>query len=341
MKTYNHLLKGAVICLAVWATACSEVSFAPDDPELAEFSQLPDGTIRENFGFNENDTRAKVDILFVVDNSASMAEEQAKLSTKLTSFIRSLARIDWQIGITTTDISTGPYGLRGSLAPLKGTNNARFITKSTPNYEQVFANNVVRDELINCNEPTIPCPSADERPLEALSLAIGKRATDNAGFFRTDADFVTVVLSDEDEASNGSGAISPSTVVSNFKAAFGKKSMTGFGIIVKPGDSACYALQTQTGGTYGSVAAAFANLTGGVTGSICDEDYGPTLAGIGTRVRELVSSINLRKMPRPDTIQLKIKPFDPDLTWEIDGQTIRFNRPPKVGTTITVLYMPF
>ncbi len=340
MKTFiRQSIRGLLLTTMVWATACSEVSFSPD-PNYEAPLDLPPGTLLETFGFSDQDTRAKVDILFVIDNSGSMLEEQTKLGPALSSFMSSIAKIDWQIGITTSDTSNGMFGLKGSLVPMKGT-ATKILTKNVPNYGAVFANTVIRDELIGCVDPN--CPSADERPLEAATMAIAKRSTDNAGFFRSGADLAVVVLTDEDEQSTGAGTTGAS-VVSAVTSAFGpNKTFTGFGIIVRPGDTACYNAQRAANGagTYGTYAAAFATLTSGLTGSICDADYGPTLSSIGTRVREMVRTITLKQMPNPDSIRLIIKPFDPNLQWTIDGQTITFASPPKAGTKITVTYLPF
>ena len=323
----------------VWAIGCSEVSYGPGEA-AEEILNLPPGTQLETFNFNDQDTRAKVDVLFVVDNSASMLEEQQKLGSRLSSFISSLAKIDWQIGVTTTDTSNGPFGLKGSLVTLDGT-NSKILNKNTPNYETVFQNSVVRDELIGCQDPN--CPSADERPLEAIAMAIDKRNSDNSGFFRPGADLAVVILSDEDErSSGGSGAMQPSEVITRYKIATGgQTSIAAFGIIIEPGDSTCYSAQSSNGGSYGRAASLFASLTGGVTGSICDTDYSSSLTSIGNKVREQVRTITLRAMPNPDTIQLRIRPFDPNLTWVVEGQTIRFNTPPKAGTRIDVMYLPF
>lgn len=341
METFirKHILKGLLLGTAVWATACSEVAFNPD-PNAEVPLEVPEGGVLETFGFSEQDTRAKVDILFVVDNSGSMLQEQAKLGPALSSFMSSVAKIDWQIGITTTDVSNGPFGVKGGLVPMKGT-ATKILNKNVPNFQQVFTNTVYRDEIVNCVDPN--CPSGDERPMEAIIGAISKRNSENAGFFRNGADLAVVVLSDEDEQSTGAG-MTGATVVNAVTSAFGNdKTFTGFGIILKPGDSACYSQQTANGGTgsYGTFVNAFATLTQGLTGSICDVDFGPTLASIGTRVREMVKTITLKQMPNPQTLQVVIRPFDPNLQWSINGQTITFTQPPKAGTKVYVTYLPF
>ena len=50
----------------------------------------------------------KVDILFVVDNSSSMAKEHRNLSRQFNSFLNDLKNVDYHIAVITTDISASP-----------------------------------------------------------------------------------------------------------------------------------------------------------------------------------------------------------------------------------------
>lgn len=324
---------------AVWATACSDVNFTPTD-NLSAF-ELPDGSQKESFSFDDDGSLPKVDVLFVVDNSRSMVAEQKKLGAALASFIGSLGNVDWQIGITTTDISDGPYGLKGSLLAYSG--GSKVLSVNTPNYPKEFAQTVVRNETLSCNpEAGIVCPSADERPLEAVRMAISKHKDENSGLFRSGADLAVVMLTDEDEGSDLTNAITSQAVIEAFATTFGtSKTLSTYGIIVQPGDTACYDEQLLTNGAqYGTRAAELAALTGGVTGSICDEDYSPILSSIGDRVRDMVKSVTLKYTPLPETVQLFVRPSDPSLTWQINGNTIVFNKPPNNGTKIDVVYRP-
>lgn len=45
----------------------------------------------------------QVDILFVLDNSGSMAEEQARLASDIAALMNTLDGVDWRVGMTTTD----------------------------------------------------------------------------------------------------------------------------------------------------------------------------------------------------------------------------------------------
>jgi hypothetical protein len=62
-----------------------------------------------------NDNR-DVDILFIIDNSGSMAEEQARLAKNFPTFIDALAGMgaDYRIGITTTDVAHPGCGADGT-----------------------------------------------------------------------------------------------------------------------------------------------------------------------------------------------------------------------------------
>lgn len=329
-------MKGLVLGTVVWATACSEVSFSPGD-QLSKES-IPEGMQSETFPFNDDNAMAKVDILFVDDNSGSMLDKQQKLGARLAPFVASLGNVDWQIAITTTDISSGKYGLRGSFLPMAGT-NTRILTNKIPNYETVFQNTIVRKaEMENCG---LECPSDDERPLAAVIGAVSKRNAENAGFWRNNSDFVVIFLSDEDEKYAADGMpVEPQAVINTVRAAFPNKPFNAYGILTRPGDSACLNQVAQVSGKYSVYQAELIQLTGGVMGSICDDDYSSALDSIGNRVRTNSGSLTLKYSPIPDTVQLVITPFDPELTWQLDGRSIRFNKQPKKGTTITVRYMP-
>ena len=332
-----------VLLLAVWSAlaACSDVSTA-DTPQEAkatasESHKLADGREEDLFRFDEFETRARVDVLFVDDNSDSMRNAQQRLADRLKEFLSGLAKIDWQIGITTTDVSDGTFGLKGALLDFPAVHQ-RFLTTAMPNAPQLFANAIVRDETWTCQAD---CPSTDERPLRATIQAVGKRDDVNAGFFRADADLVVIVLSDEDEGSSGSTDVDrPEAVIAAVADALGaQKVLTGFAVIVQPGDKACYAAHETLGGHYGEVLAEFAAKTNGETGSICATDYGPTLASIGKRVREGIKFAVLSATPVPETVELTVAPPDSSLTWTLADRTLRFVHAPAPGTKITVRYV--
>jgi hypothetical protein len=285
--------------------------------------------------FTQGYVSKKIDILIVVDNSTSMFEEQQKMSTRIASFLAQLYDVDWRIGITTTDVSNGTYGLKGELLVFAGT-NSYVLTPATPNYEQIFKNTIVRAETYQC---TSNCPSGDERAMEAIKMAIDKRDTFNKNFFRNDADLGVMVLSDEDEQSTGpSNALQPDAVIEQIESVWkDSKQFIAYGVIIQPGDLDCYNSQNQNG-HYGTFVDRLTSLTHGLTGSICDSDYGSTLGLIGDHVRRLLDSFVLKSIPSAEGVAVK---FTPDFTTStrVAGRRVYFSPPPPKGTEIEIDYI--
>lgn len=331
---------GAVLTLSFLAAACSDVAFSP--APLTGRQSVDNGIYRtETFFFSDEKPLTEVDVLFVVDNSGSMAEEAAKLSRALSSFVDGLNGVDWQIAITSSDVGTGSFNTRGRLVNMVGT-NSNILTRNTPNYEQVFLNTVVATgpNAACAGGDLYQCGSGDEQPLEATRIIIAEQAPENAAFFRPGADLVSIILTDEDEMSDGpAGATSGETLVSTNASVFGgTKDLTGFGIIVQPTNQACIDIQAANAGQAGDYVQHFAEITNGETGSICDDDYGPALVSIGQRIKKYATTIALTGTPVDGSVTVVLKPADPGITWTVVGNTIRLSDIPKKGSRMIVTY---
>jgi hypothetical protein len=167
--------------------------------------------------------RAKVDILWVVDSSGSMAWAQNQLKSKFQSFAQKLksTRVDFQVGVTSVDVcqvdSTTGYAVADALCPsvsyipdgvkvggkvigpLRGTLQADPTTKKTILTDTAdFVESFQRTAMLGTKG------SAFEHGLWAAKLAVEKALKpggDNAGFVRNDASLAVVVLSDEEDDS--------------------------------------------------------------------------------------------------------------------------------------------
>ncbi len=153
----------------------------------------------------------KIDLLFVIDNSGSMGEEQANLVANFPMFISVLdaSGLDYRVAVTTTSRNyhynmTLPIG--GTIAQSTGVGEdgamikpascgvtKRWIDKGDPMPAQTFG--CVAKVGINGN--------SDEMPLGAMRDAFEDRMMDNtnAGFRRTDALLGVVFLTDENDCS--------------------------------------------------------------------------------------------------------------------------------------------
>jgi len=166
----------------------------------------------------------KLDILFVIDNSGSMKEEQEAVARELTAFIDQIkqaggVRQDFHIGVVTTSVyqhSTQngvewflPYPKQaGRLRPVPNflpdggveyeTDNERILVGDDPEVVAKFQKLVQQGTY----------GSGQETPWEAVRLALtGALATmpadagGNGGFLRDRARLLVTVVSDEDDCS--------------------------------------------------------------------------------------------------------------------------------------------
>jgi len=341
MEKLNGLLRkilyiGAFASLML-TTACSDVGFqdvasAASKVETGEpTTPTPEPTPvtpLEEDSFVQRASDTPVDIIVVVDDSPSMSGEQKKLGERIGSFISSLDGVDWRIAITTTDVSDKSTGLKGNFVEIEGT-GTNILSYDTPDYQNKFLQTVKRKASA----------SSSEQPLEATVLAVSKANTENAGFFRDGASLSVIYISDEDERSTGGRkATKPATVLNAVKSVWSKKAFTAYGIIVEPGDYRCL----DKGGSvakhrFGTHVSELARLTGGLTGSLCDDDYGPTLSAIGKKVRKLNDTFKLKAMPDKDSLTISMDPYQ-DMKWKMEGDSIVFERPPMDNTKISIKY---
>jgi hypothetical protein len=156
----------------------------------------------------------KMDILFIIDDSGSMRQEQDNLAMNFPGFVAVLDQfvtasgelIDYQVAVTSTGVSKRwteeilpgfPYpsaqsGHSGEM--LRRCNMTRpWMSRSDANVADTFS----CAAKIGVNGP------ANEMPLEAMRMAFDERIADgkNAGFLRQDALLAVVILTDEDDCS--------------------------------------------------------------------------------------------------------------------------------------------
>jgi hypothetical protein len=155
-----------------------------------------------------------MDIVFVVDDSGSMMEEQTNLATNFPMFADVLMNyevdpgrlLDFRAAVTTTGrdlttiINTPPLppimmtenGDNGAFRDTCGVSR-RWLERTDPTITDTLA----------CRANVGTGGSGTEMPLYASMLALGDRVTDgtNAGFLRDDALLALVMLTDEDDCS--------------------------------------------------------------------------------------------------------------------------------------------
>lgn len=153
-----------------------------------------------------------VDVLFVIDNSGSMSQEQENLAVQIPALVRDLASppdrdgdgdADWnpaerlRIGIATTDVGTGVTMVTGSHCVLGGDDGRleggvfEWQTGGDPDAFAASVEGVVRGLGID--------GCAFEQPLEAAARAIARAP--ETGFPSEDGLLAVIVVTDEEDCS--------------------------------------------------------------------------------------------------------------------------------------------
>ena len=177
------------------------------------------------------------DILFVVDDSGSMSEEQANLASNLGAFIDALVaspvKNDFRIGVTNSSVEefvvTATSGRSYTAGPAAGVPYpaGALVAVRTDARGAAIPGSFIHDaalypqtngwggsRILDKGSPTLAADfkanvqvglrgSGKEQPYRAARLALSERLLDaNAGFLRPGARLAIVFLSDEDDCSD-------------------------------------------------------------------------------------------------------------------------------------------
>jgi len=233
----------------------------------------------------------EVDVLWVVDNSCSMYEEQGYLSYFADSFFDAMAAlgVDFHVAVVTTDTATF-FG------------STPVMDNSTPNLLDEF------DDAVSVGTSG----SGTEQGLLYGSLAVTPPLSDpgeaNDGFLRERAGLRVVYLSDEDDQSPGSTSGYVDLVA---------------GLMVNPDHLVLSGITGQISGCASAYTApeyedAIA-LTGGVSESICDSDWSTPLENIGNTAEHYADTFPLTATPDETTIQVFVNGVQVTSGWSYDA----------------------
>ena len=276
-----------------------------------------------------------VDVLWVIDDSSTMEENQDRLAQQLPTLTDILAEAgsDLHMGVVTTSVDSEQAGVLIGQPP--------FVTT----------------DQIDAFAPRLRVGtegSDKERGLEAALLALSDRP--NPGFLRPDARLLTIVLSDEEDCSDagalaGEGPTSCYTqserltpvaaIVEELQGLKGDPNQVVVSAVVGVEGSACS--YVYEGRRYQQVAMA----TGGPIADICDESWEPSLAELGQIAAGVRSRFRLRDPAQPDSLAVFVDdvsiPADPSRGFWYDPETWFVHFAPVViplpGQTIRVDYV--
>jgi hypothetical protein len=261
----------------------------------------PGSMVEESFTVAEPD---RLDLLFVVDNSCSMAEEQTSLANAVPGIFRALVDygIDLHVGVVSTDMVDPEQSGR-----LRSVGDDYFIDETVDSPEDALSEMIMMGTA----------GSYDERGSQAAYSAIELLAdSDNYGFYREDAKLAVVVLSDEDDysgsASQNTEALTREAFVNWMLSLKPTADDVSFSSIVTP------ALGCPLGIVPGHEYLEVTSAVGGVNWSICDTDYGQALSQLGKRTGVDSNWFFLSQEPVEESIRVFVEGR------ELDSEDYRF-----------------
>lgn len=265
-------------------------------------------------------TEFYVDVLFVVDNSGSMEDNQDALATAFPTFIdyfEAAEGILYQIGVVSTDVEDP-----GHSGKLREAGGLRWLDNGTPNKAALFGQMAMMGTD----------GSGEEAGRAAVHHAITTELTrHNAGFFRPDASLATIVISDENDDSSVWGVPLPG-FIDEYRAFKPDPAMVSFSTIIGPVPNGC--ATADPGFEYPDVRAA----VGGAEHSICDADWDRVLEDLASVALSGRREFFLSEIPEVETLEVQVIEADGSVVMLALGTDFTYD---PVRNSVTLLsYTP-
>ncbi|WP_233583453.1 choice-of-anchor D domain-containing protein [Corallococcus sp. CA053C] len=286
---------------------------------------------------------SKVDVLFVVDNTASMVEEHPRLVSAIPAFVDAARNkaVDLNLAVTTTGISAVsgacPGGALGGEAgrffPVDNTRQ-RILTLATPDVTTVLQQNM---QVGQCAQV--------EQGFEAMRRALTPPLVNNAddprtplpndgnkGFLRDAAALVVVFVGDEDDHSPD--AVSTYVQWAQQRKGENQPQRATF-FAIAPTKTAC-----ATAGGAGTRYADAATQTGGEVLNVCAPDYAPLLKQVASKAFSAQDRFPLSEEPDAGTVVVTVNGTATTTGWTYDAasNSVVFSVVPPPGAKVNITY---
>lgn len=294
--------------------------YSEDNAEAvgAKYGDINNGTsVTNNTGevasnadaFTQTEGSNDADILWVIDNSGSMSEEQSNIASGATQFFDTLnsANVNYHLAVATTEYSSR-LGECFELSSLTD-ETSRWITPTTPDAETEWTN-IAKPGTNGGTETGLFC--GDQ--------ALTDPTNTNAGFDRAGAPNIIVMLSDEPDNETLHGYSPRQNTVQNYQnrdlaayvSAYQQRQDTVFAIVgeetatdaIYPAGCRGEGGSAEGGAHYGEVARA----TGGSRASICAnaDSWQVMFNEIASTASGLASQFVLTEVPIASTVVVKV-----------------------------------
>jgi hypothetical protein len=186
-----------------------------DAGQAAQAAQCPVGTSPRVVPAG---TPVKLDLLFMIDDSPSMQEEQANLARNFPRLIDVLKTLpagfpDLHLGVVSSDMGAGNAILAGACGNLLGDrgilqvrsgcgldpSKGRYLVSQNGGTQNNFDGDIA--DVFACLASLGTNGCGFEHQLQSVRMALSGFVADNSGFLRSDAHLAVVYITDEDDCS--------------------------------------------------------------------------------------------------------------------------------------------
>jgi hypothetical protein len=275
----------------------------------------------------------RLDLLIVLDDTPSMDDDLAALADGMADLlpfvvdpdpaVTTAPSRDTHIGVVVMDADDPTHG--GRLVPTAG----RRFTDATMSRDAVAS--WVDDQLIDITDPG----AFDAPGVDVADAALFAGHSENTGFRRDDAHLAILFASDSDNDGGSLGAV-------GFLEALQRGGVTDVHAhAVVSTDGSC---PDFPGETYLQLA----QLTGGLTQSICEDGYGPFLSAVGqvSAQQGLRDTFTLDSPAQPGSVTVAYEivggleiQLAPNELVLLDATTVRLlTSPPPVDSTVRIAW---
>lgn len=273
-------------------------------------------TYGENLDLFDQPIRGASDILFVIDNSSSMGNEQASLASNFEYFAAGLVEleVDYQLAVITVDDPEFQGTARGT--PI--------ITEDT--------DDVIGEFIAQTNVGLVSGVTESPSEMAYQATSAGGDAGPGSDFLRDDARLAMIFVSDEPDYSPSDWEF----YLAHFQS-----------LKSDPDDVVAHAISGDYPGGCGDASATdkvydLTVATGGLYLSVCATDWASHLELLVEASSADLTSFELTEEPVPETIEVRIDGITTTTGWTYDpaGRSVDFDEShvPEGGSTIEVEY---
>ncbi len=293
-----------IFCGFFLSTACTKSS-----PKLEPVTKEESKTSSEVIPVSKDSFKPKLDILFIIDDSGSMATHQKNLAANVNLFAASIVQtkyLDYHIGVITSTAQGSYYSLGNCCGELVGTPN--FVQRTTPNGLAVLAKNMIVGTAGDFSEKFFD-------PVY-LALTVPNINMANKDFYRQDANLALIFITDTEDQSLQFDENSFYAFLSQLKGGLDKIYVAA--AYIPDNEIATCSGESWELKDYDRLTNFF-SMTSATTFSLCDMDFGDKLAEIGDKIAAQSQTMYLKQRPKEGTIKITLggieMPQDPKKGW--------------------------